>query len=172
VFLQLQCSTKQEPGNMLDFISLTYRQSPSMTRGEKNSKTTFEQGVRPRFCQPISTRTSTLSFALEARPGSNFCSAKTLCGPPPQSYFFRRKRMNSITVASIVPTATSMNVPIFEVPNDGEVLDDCSSFFSLLKEVGSNRFNGAPVDLPDFPLPSEVALPCPLSPTPSGRSSL
>src|SRR5438309_19302 len=39
---------------------------------------------------------------------------------PPRSYFFRRKRMNSITMARIVPAATSMNVPIFEVPNDGE----------------------------------------------------
>src|SRR2546429_3529209 len=115
-------------------------------------------------------RTSTLSFALKVIH-QIFAIHKrcTVCLPPSQSYFSRRKRTNSITVASIVPAATSMTVPIFEVPNDGEVLDDCSCFFSLLKESEGNRFNGAPVDLP---LPSEGALPCPLSTTPSGRSSL
>src|SRR5437016_8443226 len=118
-------------------------------------------------------RTSTLSFVLKAIH-QIFAMQKrcAVCLPPSQSYFSRRKRTNSITVARIVPAATSINVPIFEVPNDGEVLDGCSCFFSLLKEAGSNRFNGAPVDLPDLPLPSEVALPCPLSTTPSGRSSL
>src|SRR6266702_2822508 len=103
-------------------------------------------------------RTSTLSFVLKAIH-QIFAMQKrcAVCLPPSQSYFSRRKRTNSMTV------------PIFEVPNDGEVLDDCSCFFSLLKESEGNRFNGAPVDLP---LPSEVALPCPLSTTPSGRSSL
>src|SRR5437588_7428874 len=89
-----------------------------------------------------------------------------------RSYFFRRKRINSITMASIVPAATSTNVPIFEVPNDGEVLVDCSCFFSLPGESGGNRFNCAPVGLADLPLPSDVALSCPLSAAPSGSSSL